>query len=448
MGRIFLSAAHGGLENGKTDPGSVAGGTTEAREMILTRDAVMSELRSRRLEVLAVPDELSLQQTLDWINARARTDDVALEIHADSSTNPIVRGCSCFHIAQNDQRKRHADLLLLSLVRRVPQVPNRGAKPDTTIGVGNLAFCRQLRSPSLLLQLGFLSNVDDRFIIQNQRREVSIGLADGVAAWLREIEGNQPQDPVYPVITININGQNYGEQGILVSGNAYIPLDLVDRLGVDLAKAPNVRRLNYGNIVYVKAIELRDYNVSVGWDALTRTVALRTILKICPGSLDQIMDHGKTTELQLMMFLKNNNEVAVKDYPEIAKLYREEGAIEGVDFDIAFSQMCLETNFLRFGGTSRPSQYNFGGLGAIDGSPQGATFPNARTGVRAHIQHLKAYASTEPLVQENVNPRFRFVPRGIAPLVGQLSGRWSADVSYGERVLAIVRRLYETSGLL
>ncbi|OUC13790.1 MAG: cell wall hydrolase [Alkalinema sp. CACIAM 70d] len=448
MGRIFLSAAHGGLENGKPDPGSIAGGTTEAREMILLRDMVLTELRSRRLEVLAVPDDLSLQQTLDWINLRGRNDDVSLEIHADSASNPLVRGCSAFYINQNDQRKRHGELLLLALTKRVPQLPNRGAKPDTTVGVGNLAFCRQLVTPSLLLQIGFLTNPDDRFIIQNQRRDLALGIADGVQAWLKDVESSQPPQPAYPPVTINMNGQSYGEQGILVNGNSYIPIDLADRLGIDLSQVPAVRRITYRNVVFVKAIELRDYNISVGWDSQTRTVILKSILKICPGSFDRIMEHGKTTELQMMMFLKTNNELGVRDYPDIAKLYREEGSIEGVDYDIAFAQMCFETNYLRFGGDIKASQNNFGALGTVGGGTEGASFASARIGVRAHIQHLKAYASTEPLVQENVDPRFRFVTRGIAPLVGQLSGRWREDIDYGDKILGILRRLYETAGLL
>lgn len=448
MGRIFLSAAHGGLENGKTDPGAIAGGTTEAREMMLLRDLVVTELRSRNLEVLSVPDDLSLQQSLDWINARGRSDDVSLEIHSDASDNPLVRGCSAFYINQNDQRKRHAEMLLLAISKRVPQLPNRGAKPDTTIGVGNLAFCRQLVTPSLLLQVGFLTNVDDRFIIQNQRRDLAIGIADGLQTWLQDITASQTSGTTYPAIAININGQNYGEQGILVNGNSYIPMDLVDRLGINLAQAPDVRRISYRNLVFVKAIELRDFNISVGWQSDTRTVILRSILKICPGSFDRIMDHGKTTELQLMVFLKANNEQAARDFPDIAKLYRQEGEIEGVDYDVAFAQMCIETNYLRFGGTIQPSQNNFASLGTVGGGPEGASFPSAQIGVRAHIQHLKAYASTEPLVQENVDPRFRFVTRGIAPLVGQLSGRWSADNDYGDKVLAVLRRLYENSNLL
>ena len=149
-----------------------------------------------------------------------------------------------------------------------------------------------------------------------------------------------------------------------------------------------------------------------------------------------------------MMFLKANNENALAQFPDLPKLYREEATIEGVNYDIAFSQMCVETNFLRFGGDLKPSQNNFGGLGGVGGGNEPATFSSARLGVRAHVQQLKAYASLEPLVQDQVSPRFRFVTRGIAPLVGQLSGRWSADLNYGDRIMAVVKRLYESAGLL
>ena len=91
---------------------------------------------------------------------------------------------------------------------------------------------------------------------------------------------------------------------------------------------------------------------------------------------------------------------------------------------------------------------NFASLGAIGGATASASFPSARIGVRAHIQRLKAYASTEPLVQDVVDPRFRFVTRGVAPLVDQLSGRWSVDLQYGKKIMALMRRLYESAGLI
>jgi N-acetylmuramoyl-L-alanine amidase len=451
MGRIFISAGHGGIEQGGRDPGAIAGGTTEAQEMILLRDQVVPELRSRGFEVLSVPDELSSTQTIGWITARARPGDVALEIHAETYSNPNVRGATVFYIANNTERKNHADLMLLALIRRLPQLPNQGAKPDTATGIGRLSFCRDTNIPSLLMEVGFLSNPDDRFLIQSKRREMALGLADGLAAWSRASSGTNPSNGsngTYPSINININNQTYGEQGILINNNAYIPIDLVDRLRVDLTTAPNVRRIQYRGVVYVQAIALRDYNISVSWDSTTRTVILRSILPICPGQIDRIMGQGNTSEVQLMMFLKANNENALAQFPDLPKLYREEATIEGVNYDVAFSQACLETNFLRFGGDLKPSQNNFGGLGDVGGAAEAATFPSARLGVRAHVQQLKAYASLEPLVQEQVSPRFRFVTRGIAPLVGQLSGRWSADPQYGDKILAVIRRLYESAGLL
>lgn len=450
MGRIFISAAHGGRETSGIDPGSIAGGTTEAREMILLRDLVVTELRSRNFEVLSVPDDLGAVQTISWINSRARPRDVALEIHADSASSPSVRGASVFYIANNDERKSNAELLLVGLLRRVPQLSNRGVRPDSQTGTGSLMFCRQSSIPSLLMQVCFLSNPDDRALLQNRRKDFALGIADGLSAWSRVIDPNPqaPVEPDYPPINININGQVYREQGVLINGNAYIPIDLVDRLRIDLTKAPNVRRVNYRRVVYVKAVELRDFNVSIAWDSNSRTISLRSNLSICPGQIDKIMGSGNTSEVQLQLFLRNNNENAIVKFPDLPKLYREEAAIEGVNYDIAFCQMCLETSFLRFGSDIKPEQNNFAGLGTIGGGTEPASFIDARTGVRAHIQHLKAYASLEPLVQEVVDPRFRFVTRGIAPLIDQLSGRWSAESDYGTKIMAMVKRLYESAGLL
>jgi hypothetical protein len=450
MGRIFISAAHGGRETGGMDPGSIAGGTTEAREMILLRDLIVTELRARNFEVLAVPDDLSAQQTIAWINSRGRQKDVALEIHADTASSPSVRGASVFHIASNDERRTHAELLLVGLLRRVPQLPNRGVKSDSTSGLGRLAFCRQIAIASLLMQVGFLSSPEDRALLQTRRRDFALGIADGLASWSRIVDPTSGggAEPNYPPINININGQNYPEQGILINGNAYIPIDLVDRLQIDLSKVSNVRRVSYRRVVYVKAIELRDFNVSVSWDSASRTVKLRSILQIPSGLIDRIMSNGYTSEVQLQLFLRNNNESAIVQFPDLPKLYREEATIEGVNYDIAFCQMCVETGFLRFGEDIKPQQNNFAGLGSIGGGAETASFESARIGVRAHIQHLKAYASLEPLVQEVVDPRFRFVTRGIAPSINQLSGRWSADLDYGNKIMAMLKRLYESAGLI
>jgi hypothetical protein len=297
--------------------------------------------------------------------------------------------------------------------------------------------------------LGFLTNPTDRALIQNRRQDIAIGIANGLTNWLgngstNPIPNVPPGTPVYGSIGININGRRYGENGILVNGNAYIPIDLVDKFGLNLSQiSDRIRRIRYNNIVYIRAVDFKNFGISVGWDNPNRSVVFRSNIRPYNSQMDQIMGNGLTTEVQLIMFIKTQDSNMINTVPEIAKFYREESAIEGVNHDIAFSQMCLETNFLQFGGTLKPEQNNFGGLGSLGGASESASFPTIQIGVRAHIQHLKAYASYEPLVQDIVDPRFEFVTRGIAPFVQQLSGRWSDDSTYGDQILALLRRLYE-----
>jgi hypothetical protein len=128
-------------------------------------------------------------------------------------------------------------------------------------------------------------------------------------------------------------------------------------------------------------------------------------------------------------------------WTEIWEAYREACATEGVNQTVALAQMLHETAWLKFGGTVQPWQHNYAGLGTVDKSTPGLSFPDVKTGALAHVQHLKAYGSTAPLASVSVDPRFRYVKRGSAPTVRSLTGRWAADPAYGEKLLALWNRL-------
>jgi N-acetylmuramoyl-L-alanine amidase len=462
MGKIFISAGHGGFEGSFRDLSEMAGGHMETAELIAARDLVIAELRSRGYTIATPSDDLNLAEAITWINSRATSQDVALSLWMDTVNIPELRGAATYYIANNAIRKRQAEIITSALSKRVPELTNRGAKPDTIASIGSLSFCRQISIPSILLELIFVNNSQDRLLMQTRRRDYAIGIADGLQAWINE---NAPTIPVfspanrptnikpitYPEININLNAQIYEERGILVSGNVFVPADLVDRLGFDLSQIPNSCRLRYQSIVYVQVIALRELNISVVWDSTTRTLYLKTIFKVFIDQIDKIMGVGNTSEVQLLMFLKNNNEAALTNYGDLPLLYREEAAIEGINHDIAFCQMCLETGFLRFGKGIDPEQNNFASLGTAIGNSKtnqsGASFADQRTGVRSHIQHLKAYASISPLFQPVVAPRFHLVARGIAPTLSQLTGRWSIDPLYDRKILALIRRVYESAGI-
>ena len=161
---------------------------------------------------------------------------------------------------------------------------------------------------------------------------------------------------------------------------------------------------------------------------------------------ERIMDESNITSSTLAGFLikynKNIDQLYIKN---LAELYLEEANREGVNPAIAFTQMCLETGFLRFDGTVEKHQNNFCGLGVIGNGVKGLEFENVRQGVRAHIQHLKAYASTKELNTELVDARFKYVKRGSATYLSGLTGKWATDSKYDKKIRSLLDRLYQFS---
>jgi hypothetical protein len=130
----------------------------------------------------------------------------------------------------------------------------------------------------------------------------------------------------------------------------------------------------------------------------------------------------------------------------IYRAYRDECLLENVSLAVALGQMILETDYLLFTGSVGPTQYNFAGLGVTGGGVRGLRFYDVRDGVRAHVQHLKAYGDEEDLSSPIIDPRFPLVRRGSAPTVLALTGRWATDPDYGTKVLAHAHRLLSLTG--
>ena len=133
---------------------------------------------------------------------------------------------------------------------------------------------------------------------------------------------------------------------------------------------------------------------------------------------------------------------------EFCQMYVEEAEAENIKVEVAFCQAMKETGWLQFGGDVKISQFNFAGLGATGGGASGATFKDVRTGIRAHIQHLKAYANDEPLNNKLVDPRFGYVDRGCAPYVEWLGQKenpegkgWATAKGYGQSIVSMIENL-------
>ncbi|MCZ7528949.1 MAG: glucosaminidase domain-containing protein [Acidimicrobiia bacterium] len=129
---------------------------------------------------------------------------------------------------------------------------------------------------------------------------------------------------------------------------------------------------------------------------------------------------------------------------ELAMTYLMEGHREGVRGDLAFVQAVVETGWFQYGGQVLWTQNNYAGIGATDGGAHGAIFSSPTIGVRAQIQHLRAYAdwkaSRQTLHASLVDPRFDLVvPKGKAQTVGGLATTWASSTWYSNTIV----RLYD-----
>lgn len=190
------------------------------------------------------------------------------------------------------------------------------------------------------------------------------------------------------------------------------------------------------------------------------------ISKDVQASLTKIMGTSQTSVAQMVRYYKANAsgydtfkakyegkydgslaKGGASTIEQFAQIFYEEANAEGVKAEVAFTQCMKETGFLKYGGDVLPNQYNFAGIGAT-GAVHGASFKDVRTGIRAQIQHLKAYASTSPLNNACVDPRFNLVTRNTAPYVEWLGIQenpngygWATAKNYGYDIVGMVKVL-------
>ncbi len=195
-------------------------------------------------------------------------------------------------------------------------------------------------------------------------------------------------------------------------------------------------------------------------DALLHPKAQEPTIKECvridytlqPVDLDNgdILGGPMATESQCVNYLlKINPSPNISVTPEeLVSYYYEEATKEGVRPDVAFAQALHETGNFSYGGTVTPDQNNYCGLGTTSEYVQGGYFPSAQIGVRAHIQHLLAYATTRTPSSDIVDPRYTMVREIYGSMTLShwldLNGRWAVPGTYyGQRIMDIFQQILQ-----
>lgn len=168
----------------------------EAELTIKIRDELLPMLKRNLFDVTSVPDDRNLRQSIDIANVAAPTlnDGLCMDIHLNSNKNPDMRGVEMY--SGTSPISAQISRVLSKNLAKIAQIPDRGYKPHTQAFVGSLGWIVQTNSWAVVAECAFLSNKDDRALLQ--RPDGPNLIAKGILYGILELYGMTPIEPESP----------------------------------------------------------------------------------------------------------------------------------------------------------------------------------------------------------------------------------------------------------
>jgi N-acetylmuramoyl-L-alanine amidase len=159
--KLFLSAGHS-----PQDPGAVVNGV---KEFDLNQRVIAAHKKAT-----LVPTG-TLRSKIDWVNQRATPNDRAVEIHYNTSIHASRKGTEVYYADGDDKELAIAiDRAIANKtglpVGGVKKITDEVAPCEASLGsvihdsqtyVGSLGWCRQIKCPAVIVEVGYMTNYDD-----------------------------------------------------------------------------------------------------------------------------------------------------------------------------------------------------------------------------------------------------------------------------------------------
>ncbi|SEQ33715.1 N-acetylmuramoyl-L-alanine amidase [Piscibacillus halophilus] len=430
--KLYLDPGHGGTDSGATGHGLTEKSVNldialRIRNLLTQNYENVEVLMSRTSDITK-----TLNQRTDEANSWGA--DFYLSIHCNAF-NGSARGYEDYihsSLSDSSQTAQYRDTIHEEIIK-LNRLSNRGKKK------ANFHVLRETTMSAMLTENGFIDNAQDAALIgdPNWRQDVAQGHVNGLVKAFNLTPKEDDGDAIYKVIAGSFQTRDNADRRVEYLDNRGIE-SFVTTTTISGTVWYRVQAGAFSNrenaekrLEEVKSVGIQDAYI------LTESTSQEEKKSEVTGHTIQGATYLSPELMQ--RFVKNVN----PDAPDIANYYLELGKKYSVRGDVAFAQAILETDYFRFTGLVQPDQNNYAGIGATGPENSGASFETPEEGVRAHIQHLYAYASNRSLPEEEelVDPRFDLVTRASAPTWFGLNGKWAVPGdSYGQSII----RLYKT----
>lgn len=172
--KYLLDYGHGG-----NDPGAI--GIDNLKEKDIVREIgkrVKYHLERHQQTVLeSRPNDETVSLTERSNKANRNNVDLCISIHCNAFSDSSAQGVEIFYFQGSTRGQQLAKSILNEITKAKLYTKNRGLKTN------NLHMTRETSMPSVLIELGFITNVTDKNLIINNKEKFAIAITKGILSY-------------------------------------------------------------------------------------------------------------------------------------------------------------------------------------------------------------------------------------------------------------------------
>lgn len=167
---VVIDAAHGGKDSGNSNE----------KDIVLEISNVLASLSDEKVEIILTRthDEfITLRDRAEFVNSKK--PDLFLSLHCNAYNDESISGVEAYYDSNNEHNDLSLNYAEILVEHQLGHFSNRGVK------TASLYLLKNTTVPGIVLELGFLTNENDRKMLTNTAQQIKI--AESIYDGLLEI---------------------------------------------------------------------------------------------------------------------------------------------------------------------------------------------------------------------------------------------------------------------